>query len=120
MPNETICPVCEKHDFDLSNDYDICPICGWENDGVQRDDHDYWGGANSLSVNESKIVLEHLSNSFTLNYINELLLVYKNDRKMISLKFKDIDHRTIDGQKCKNEFKEAHLRFINKLKKTGK
>ncbi len=32
--------------------YDICPVCGWEDDPVQFDDPDYTGGANDLSLNE--------------------------------------------------------------------
>jgi len=49
------CPVCGKYDFPEENSFDICPICGWENDGVQADDHNYAGGANYLSVNEARI-----------------------------------------------------------------
>lgn len=49
------CPVCGKHYFEEENSFDICPICGWENDGVQADDHNYAGGANHLSVNEARI-----------------------------------------------------------------
>ena len=26
----------------------------WANDPVQRDDYDYWGGANDLSVNQAR------------------------------------------------------------------
>ena len=53
---DKICPVCEDYTFKFPDDYDICPICGWENDGLQREQKDYCGGANDLSVNESKIV----------------------------------------------------------------
>jgi len=49
------CPVCGKYDFAAENSFDICPICGWENDGVQADDHSYAGGANLLSVKEARI-----------------------------------------------------------------
>jgi hypothetical protein len=38
-------------DFDL----DVCGICGWEQDGVQLDDPDYRGGANSESLNEARV-----------------------------------------------------------------
>ena len=34
---------------------DICAICGWEDDTVQQSNHNYYGGANDLSVNESRI-----------------------------------------------------------------
>ena len=48
------CPVCGKHMFADDEDFYICPVCGWENDPVQNDDHDYAGGANHVSVNQAK------------------------------------------------------------------
>ena len=32
--------------------YDICGVCGWEDDPVQYNDPDYRGGANGPSLNE--------------------------------------------------------------------
>ncbi|MBR1736146.1 MAG: hydrolase [Firmicutes bacterium] len=49
------CPVCGRYEFEEENDFDICGYCGWENDGVQDNDHNYAGGANELSVNEARI-----------------------------------------------------------------
>jgi hypothetical protein len=34
--------------------YDICPICFWEDDGVQFDDPDYEGGANEVSLRQAQ------------------------------------------------------------------
>jgi Cysteine-rich CPCC len=34
--------------------YDICPVCFWEDDAVQFDDHDYEGGANIVSLHEAR------------------------------------------------------------------
>jgi hypothetical protein len=48
------CPICGKYDFAEEDDYDICTICGWENDGLQMSQHDYAGGANWLSVNQAR------------------------------------------------------------------
>ena len=48
------CPVCNGYEFEEDNDFDVCEICGWENDGVQFDDPNYRGGANRLSLNEAK------------------------------------------------------------------
>lgn len=48
------CPVCGKYKFEEENDFDICPYCMWENDGVQYDDPDYAGGANQMSLNEAR------------------------------------------------------------------
>jgi hypothetical protein len=34
--------------------YEICPVCFWEDDGVQFDDPDYAGGANHVSLNQAR------------------------------------------------------------------
>jgi len=31
-------PVCGKYTFDIFNDFDVCPFCKWENDGVQMNE----------------------------------------------------------------------------------
>lgn len=38
--------------------YDICPICFWEDDPVQFDNHDYEGGANKVSLKQAQINFE--------------------------------------------------------------
>ncbi len=47
-----ICPVCEKHFFKQDNYFEYCPVCGWQDDAVQRKNPDYSGGANVVSLNE--------------------------------------------------------------------
>lgn len=48
------CPVCSKTEFSQDGSYEICAICGWENDPVQYDDPDFAGGANRMSLNDAK------------------------------------------------------------------
>lgn len=48
------CPVCEQHELAHDNCLDICPICNWQNDGIQYDAPDYNGGANWLSLNRTR------------------------------------------------------------------
>lgn len=48
------CPVCGEYEFAMDDDYDVCEVCGWENDGLQMDEPDYRGGANPESLNERK------------------------------------------------------------------
>lgn len=48
-----ICPVCNKYNFD--DDYDICPYCGWENEGFY-----YGSGANDKPLEEYR--KEYLKN----------------------------------------------------------
>ena len=52
--NKYRCPVCGKHSFEEINAYEICPICGWEDDPLQRREPDLKGGANSMSLNEAR------------------------------------------------------------------
>lgn len=35
--------------------FEICPVCGWEDDEVQFDDPAFEGGANSVSLNQAKL-----------------------------------------------------------------
>lgn len=48
------CLCCGIGLVDAEEDsHDICPICGWEDDGIQADDPDYDGGPNDgSSLNE--------------------------------------------------------------------
>ena len=59
MPKNLLpCPccgflVCEEP----PGSYEICPVCGWENDGVQARAPGYRGGANEESLCEAQAVL---------------------------------------------------------------
>lgn len=46
--SKLLCPVCGKYFF--SESYEICPVCKWENDLLQREDENLSGGANKLSL----------------------------------------------------------------------
>ena len=48
------CPCCGKETIYGVGRFDICSNCRWEDDGIQRDDPDYDGGANEMSLNEAK------------------------------------------------------------------
>jgi hypothetical protein len=37
--------------------FDICKVCGWQDDPIQNDDPDYDGGANYISLNQAKQAL---------------------------------------------------------------
>jgi hypothetical protein len=34
--------------------FEICPVCFWEDDGVQYEDPGYEGGANGISLNKAR------------------------------------------------------------------
>ena len=51
---KNICPCCNAYEHDTAKGcYDICQICGWEDDSVQRRNPDWKPGANKMSLNEA-------------------------------------------------------------------
>lgn len=50
------CPCCHclTRSEDLSGTFEICPVCGWEDDNVQFEKPDSPGGANTMSLNEAR------------------------------------------------------------------
>ena len=54
MNEETICPCCLEYHFENVNFFETCPICGWQDDLVQRHEPDYRGGANKESLNQHR------------------------------------------------------------------
>lgn len=50
------CPCCNCLTFEAlpNGSFEICPVCGWEDDNVQNDDPDYEGGANGISLNQAR------------------------------------------------------------------
>lgn len=50
------CPCCGYYTYDEkpNGNYDICPVCFWEDDPIQLDDHDAEGGANKVSLNQAR------------------------------------------------------------------
>lgn len=49
-----LCPVCGKYTFEDAGGYDICPICGWEDDPVQYDYPDEDNCSNKMSLNDAR------------------------------------------------------------------
>jgi hypothetical protein len=48
------CPCCNALEIDEIGQYEICAVCGWEDDPVQSANPDYAGGANTLSLNAAR------------------------------------------------------------------
>ena len=52
------CPCCGFYTFDEkpNGNYDICPVCFWEDDPIQLEDNEYEGGANRVSLVQARPV----------------------------------------------------------------
>jgi Cysteine-rich CPCC len=48
------CPCCGSRVLTTLGTYEICDVCGWEDDPLQSADPDYAGGANTLSLNQAR------------------------------------------------------------------
>ena len=50
------CPCCGYYTFEepIENTFAICPVCFWEDDGIQLLEPNRSGGANYVSLNEAK------------------------------------------------------------------
>ncbi|SET02225.1 Cysteine-rich CPCC [Kosakonia radicincitans] len=48
------CPCCGNMTISELGNYEICPVCDWEDDPVQSSDPDFSGGANTLSLLEAR------------------------------------------------------------------
>jgi hypothetical protein len=114
MKQNVQCPVCGQHTFEWENDFDICPVCGWENDGVQGADPDYWDGANDLSVNDSKLIFYLSQDLKKKSALLELKKRHEDILAKIYLKYKKINY-CIDGDKARNEFHIEHLRYMSEI-----
>jgi hypothetical protein len=48
------CPCCQTLEFAEAGAYEICTVCGWEDDPIQSAYPDYEGGANKGSLNKCR------------------------------------------------------------------
>ena len=48
------CPCCGRKRLESPGNYEICDVCGWEDDPAQTQDPAFAGGANELSLQEAR------------------------------------------------------------------
>ena len=53
-----LCPVCGKYTFEEADSFDICEVCGWEDDLIQLENPDDYIGANEMSLNNYRKAYE--------------------------------------------------------------
>lgn len=63
MINKYKCPCCHNNTLSEEREYEICSVCGWEDDPIQFDDPNFRGGANSFNLNEARECFLNFSNN---------------------------------------------------------
>ena len=48
------CPVCKQQTLNERGAFEICSVCGWEDDPAQSQDPGFAGGANRESLNQAR------------------------------------------------------------------
>ena len=59
MDLEYQCGCCDYFTVGVRGEWEICPVCFWEDDGFELDDLDSWSGANHGPVQVRGHVAEH-------------------------------------------------------------
>lgn len=54
------CPCCDHFTLDERGGYDICPVCFWEDDGLDVDQLDVRSGPNHMTLREGRHNFERL------------------------------------------------------------
>ena len=111
------CPVCGKHEFIEIGSFEICPVCGWEDDNLQGDDHNYAGGANDLSVNEARIEFFLLSKDSTQDEAHRCQNAYLQESAAIRKRYAKAD-RVKEPDKAEQEildYRSARKAYMNAL-----
>ena len=72
------CPCCGYLTLESIGHYDLCPVCFWEDDPIQRENIGYEGGANTVSLTEAKANFKKYQ-AIDKNFINEVRKAYPNE-----------------------------------------
>ena len=68
--NGQLCPVCGKFRFLEDDNFEICEVCSWEDDGLQREDPNFFGGANVISLNQAREVWKQTESATAIGIAN--------------------------------------------------
>lgn len=114
------CPVCGKYIFDDIESCEMCPVCGWEMNIVQFDNHDHSEGANILSVNESIVEYKMLKDDETSDQAKKLYERFRRLRNELQRDFRkgslELGYVQPTCTELHNKFKEMRLQYVDDLK----
>ena len=109
------CPVCGKTYLyeTYLYEYEICPVCGWENDPIQMDKPDLEGGANRMSLNQA-ITAYKKGEKLKKKKLNEDVIVMASE-PLKDYEFEDIQclvHKTIETEALVNLYAAVFNEFF--------
>lgn len=53
-PKPHICPICGEFQFSNIDSYDVCPVCGWIDDGIDTSPFTDYSEVNVISIKDAK------------------------------------------------------------------
>jgi len=74
------CPCCGFRTLNEIGEYEICPVCYWEDDSIQREDINYEGGANTVSLKVARENFKKIGASEYI-YINKVRLPLEKEKE---------------------------------------
>lgn len=48
------CACCGEESLPANSEFEICPVCGWEDDDIQNSDPQFEGGANDMCLEQAR------------------------------------------------------------------
>lgn len=94
------CKMCGLGD--IEHCYDICDYCGWEDDDIQNDEPDYFGGANEMSFNQYKRFWEE-NKEEVIKSKNRCFKAIDLSRKYYEKRFKAINDSILEQEEIERQ-----------------
>ena len=104
---------------DIEQEFDICKICGWEDDRVQNNESNFVGGANEMSLNQYKKFWYDCKSEILKNLKSNRFYAIEKSQEYYDKNFKQQNekyHRKINPHYDEDQKKFAENRLKNKMR----
>ena len=118
------CPVCRKFTFPSFNSMEICPICGWQDNWLQKKNPKYKGGANGYSLNDARKRYKEIENKAlavdksTLDFMKAMLFgSYSDSFSAAALRaYRDFSRTLHMGGMSERDREQLRIRATDQLR----